>query len=363
MKITGYCSWIANLPVEQPFTQVGVNPNAKRAFIALELMTDEGLIGLGVTSFGGKLTKALKCAVDEFAELTVGADPLRIEAVRQILYDAAASAGPEGIFMLAMAAIDIALWDIRGKALNQPLWRLLGGKRDKVPTYASGALMRTMTADLVTAACERILENGFREIKMHLAISEVGSAEIDIERARLVRGVIGPDVKLMADINQRWRVDQALSIGSRLEEFRFTWLEDITSCQDFAGLARVAASLTTPLASGELLWGLTPFRELIDARATDIVMIDLLRAGGITTWMKIAALAEAHNMPVVTHLLPEIQMHLIAAIPNGLTVEYMPWSFRLYDEVPLPTAGTLSLSTEAGLGLTLNRQALEHYGP
>ena len=363
MKITGYRSWIANLPIEQPFTQVGVNPDAKRAFIALELLTDDGLIGIGVTSFGGKLTKPLKCAVDEFAALTVGADPLRIEAVRRMLYDAAAPAGPEGIFMLAMAAIDIALWDVKGKALNQPLWRLLGGKRDKVPTYASGALMRTMAPDLVTTACERMIAYGFREIKMHLAISDVGRVDIDIERAKLVRSVIGPEVKLMADINQRWRVDQALSIGSRLEEFNFAWLEDITSCQDFAGLARVAASLATPLASGELLWGLTPFRELIDARATDIVMIDLLRAGGITTWMKIAALAEASNMPVVTHLLPEIQMHLIAGIPNGLTVEYMPWSFRLYEEVPLPVDGALSLSTEPGLGLKLNHQALEHYAP
>jgi L-alanine-DL-glutamate epimerase-like enolase superfamily enzyme len=361
MKIAGYRSWIANLPIEQPLTGVGEDSNAKRAFIALEFLTDNGVTGIGVTSFGAKLTKTLKSAVDQLAELIIGDDPMRIEAIRNKLHAAAAPAGPEGIFTLALAAIDIALWDIKGKAFNQPLWQLLGGNRDKVPTYASGALMRTMKADLVVTACERMIEKGFREIKMHLALSDDGNARSDIERARLVRGVVGDEIKLMADINQRWRVDQAVSIGSRLEEFHFTWLEDVTACQDFAGLARVASSLITPIASGELLWGLAPFRELMQARATDIVMIDLLRAGGITTWMKIAALAEAFNLPVVTHLLPEIHMHLIGAIPNGLTVEYMPWSFRLFEQVPLPVDGSLTMSREAGLGLRLDYKALEHY--
>jgi L-alanine-DL-glutamate epimerase-like enolase superfamily enzyme len=363
MKITGYRSWIANLPIEQPFTRIGEDPNARRAFIALELLTDDGIKGIGVTSFGAKLTKTLKSAVDQFAELITGEDPTRIEAIRRKLYDAAAPAGPEGVFTLALAAIDIALWDIKGKAFNQPLWKLLGGNRNKVPTYASGALMRTMKADLMMTACERMIEKGFREIKMHLAISDSGYVGSDIERAKLVRDVIGPEVKLMADINQRWRVDQAVSIGSQLEEFNFTWLEDVTACQDYAGLAHVASSLTTPIASGELLWGLTPFRELIETRATDIVMIDLLRAGGITAWMKIAALAEAFNMPVVTHLLPEIHLHLLAAIPNGLTVEYMPWSFRLFEETPQPVDGSLTMFPGAGLGLKFDYKALEHYAP
>lgn len=361
MKITAYRTWIANLPIEQPFTRIGENPHSRRAFIVLELTTDEGIVGIGLTSFGAKLTKTLKCAVDEFAELIVGRDPLHIGAIRRAVYDAAAPAGPEGIFTLALAAIDIALWDIKGKACNQPLWQLLGGHRQKVPTYASGALMRGMSADLVARACERMLEYGFREIKMHLAMSDDGHMSSDVERARLVRNAIGPDIKLMADINQRWRTDQAIQIGSRLEEFNFAWLEDVTACQDYAGLSQIAASLTTPIASGELLWGLTPFRQLIEARATDLVMVDLFRAGGITTWMKIAALAEAFHLPVVSHLVPEIHVHLIGAIPNGLTVEYMPWSFRLYEDTPMPVGGSLSMPDLPGLGLTLDYPALAHY--
>jgi L-alanine-DL-glutamate epimerase-like enolase superfamily enzyme len=361
MKLTAFRSWVVSLPIEQPFTGIGVNPDARRAFVALELTTDEGLIGVGVTSFGAKLTKALKCAVDTFAELSLGHDALQIGALRRVLHAAAAPSGPEGIFTLALAAIDIALWDIKGKAAGQPLWQLLGGTRPAVPTYASGALMRGMSDELVPLACERMLEKGFREIKMHLAMSDDGDVERDVARARLVRNAIGPEVKLMADINQRWSAEQAIAIGGRLEEFGFAWLEDVTACQDYAGLAAVAAKLSTPIASGELLWGLTPFRQLIEARGTDLVMIDLLRAGGVTTWMEIAALADSCRLPVITHLLPEIHVHLLGAIPNGLTVEYIPWSFRLFEETPQPVNGMLAMPTLPGLGLKLDYDALTHY--
>ena len=109
----------------------------------------------------------------------------------------------------------------------------------------------------------------------------------------------------------------------------FFWLEDVTVHDDYTGLARVADALATPLASGECLYGITPFRHTIEAHAADVIMIDLIRVGGISNWMKVAAMAEAFNLPVVSHLFPEIHVHLVSAIPNGLTVEYMPWSFRL----------------------------------
>ena len=137
---------------------------------------------------------------------------------------------------------------------------------------------------------------------------------------------IGPKIDLMCDINQRWDVRQAISIGSRVEEYGLFWLEDVVAHDDYPGLARVAAALATPIAGGEYVYGLVPFRHMLEARSVDIVMIDVLRAGGITQWMKIAGMAEAFNLPVVNHLCPEISVHLVAAIPHGLTVEYMPWS-------------------------------------
>jgi L-alanine-DL-glutamate epimerase-like enolase superfamily enzyme len=124
---------------------------------------------------------------------------------------------------------------------------------------------------------------------------------------------------------------------------------------DYAGLARVADALATPLAGGEYLYGLTPFRHMLESSSVDIVMIDLMRVGGIGNWIKVAGMAEAFNLPVVSHLLPEIHVHLVSSVPNGLTVEYMPWSFRLFEEVPVPVKGELPVPSKPGLGLEFSR--------
>ena len=281
----------------------------------------------------------------------VGEDPLRIDALTHKLRTAAASAGPGGILTLAISAIDMALWDIKGKYFGQSLGAMLGGLRERVPTYASGALVRAYAPDHLVKAAQRLVEAGFRQMKTQLALPGDTSPEKEVERARLMRAAVGPEIDLMCDINQRWSTHQAIEIGKRVEDVHFFWLEDVTVHDDYSGLARVAESLATPLAGGECLYGITPFRHMIEAHSVDIIMIDLNRVGGISNWMKVAALAEAFNLPVVSHLLPEIHVHLISAIPNGLTAEYMPWSFRLFDEVPVPEKGELIVPTKPGLGL------------
>jgi len=170
--------------------------------------------------------------------------------------------------------------------------------------------------------------------------------------------VIGPDIKLMCDINQRWRPEQAIDIGSRAEDVGLFWLEDVTTADDYAGLARVTAALNTPIAGGEYLWGIKPFRQMIEARSVDIVMVDIARAGGITPWMKIAGMAEAFNLPIVSHVMPEILVHVVAASPNGLTVEYMPWMLCLYQETPTVENGELILPNKPGLGLDFDETAI-----
>src|SRR5271166_6769249 len=145
MKISGTRSQIVALPADEPLADAAENPNATRPIVTLEVETDDGVSGVGVTYFGGALTGSLRSAIDELGQLIVGDDPLRVEAVVAKLRGAAGSAGPGGIFHLALSALDMALWDIRGKALNLPLWKLLGGARERVPTYASGALMRGLS--------------------------------------------------------------------------------------------------------------------------------------------------------------------------------------------------------------------------
>ena len=152
-----------------------------------------------------------------------------------------------------------------------------------------------------------------------------------------MREAVGPDVDLMCDINQLWSVNHAIEVGRRIEPYHLYWLEDPVAHDDYAGLARVADALTTPVAAGEYHYGIVPFRHMLEARSIDIVMIDLLRVGGITQWMKVAGMAEAFNLPVVSHLLPEVHVHLVAAIPNGLTVEYMPWTLAALRGGALPS--------------------------
>ena len=139
------------------------------------------------------------------------------------------------------------------------------------------------------------------------------------------------------------------------------WLEDVTVADDYQGLARVTAALNTPIAGGEYLYGIRPFRQMIEARSVDIVMVDLVRAGGVTPWMKIAGMAEAFNLPIVSHVMPEILVHLVAACPNGLTVEYMPWMLELYEETPLIENGELILPDKPGLGLKFDEKAISAF--
>ncbi len=363
MKITHVQSQIIRLPAEEPLADGPAAPGTTRDFVTLRLGTDAGIEGIGMTFFGGALTGTLKSAIDELGALTVGEDPLCVEAIVHKLRVAAGnSAGPGGIFTLALSAIDIALWDIKGKFFELPLARLLGGFRDRVPTYASGALMRHFPLDHTVKAAETLIAKGFRQMKTQLALPGDTNPAREVDHIRRVREAVGPNIDLMCDINQRWSVHQAIDIGRRIEDVGLFWLEDVTAHDDYQGLARVTEALATPVAGGEYVYGIATFRQMLEARSVDIVMIDVLRAGGITQWMKIAGMAEAFNLPVVNHLYPEVSVHLVSAIPHGLTVEYMPWSLRMFKEGPAIEKGQLVVPSKPGLGLEFDPETFKRYG-
>jgi L-alanine-DL-glutamate epimerase-like enolase superfamily enzyme len=359
MKITHVTTRVLRTPADNPLVVGLPAPTDTREFVTLELGTDEGLVGVGLTFFGGALTPALRAAVDGLAGLVVGDDPTQVEAIAAKCRRAAGSSGPGGIFALAMSAVDIACWDLRGKALGRSVCALLGGLRDRVATYASGALMRPHPIDYLAKAGPRLRDMGFRQMKMQCGSEPTLAASI--ERVRVMREAIGPDVDLMCDINQLWSVNQAIEIGRRIEPYQLFWLEDPTTHDDYPGLARIADALGTPIAAGEYHYGIVPFRHLLEHRSIDIVMIDLLRVGGITQWMKVAGMAEAFNLPVVSHLIPEFHVHLVAAVPNGLTVEYMPWTLRLFEETPALQNGQLVVPARPGFGLAFDQAALKRY--
>src|SRR5579872_586815 len=363
MKIASLETGIVLLPNDEPLAGFSENPNAKNPIVWLKLRSDDGIEGLGVTYFGGALTSNLRHAVDDLGALIVGDDPLRPEAVAAKLRNAAGSSGPAGILTMAMSAIDVALWDLKGKALGLPLWKLLGGGRDRIRTYASGALRRGLKLEEAVTAAGRLRDKGYRQTKMQLGLTGATSPAREVEQARLIREAVGPDMDLMCDINQRWRPEQAIDIGRRVEDsgVGLFWLEDVTAHDDYAGLARVAAALSTPVAGGEYLWGIVPFRHMLETRSVDIPMIDQVRCGGITPWLKIAGMAEAFNLPVVSHGVPEIHVHLVGAVPNGLTVEYMPRLFALWKAVPQPVNGMLEMPAAPGLGLEFDPAAIAKY--
>jgi L-alanine-DL-glutamate epimerase-like enolase superfamily enzyme len=362
MKITTARCHAVRLPAEEPLANGPVAKGAVRELVTLELGTDQGIQGLGFTFFGAALTRSLKAAVEDLAALAQGEDPLLIERVMAKLRGAAGSSGPGGLLQLAIAAIDIALWDIKGKVLDLPVWALAGGHRSRVPTYASGALMRSFPVSHLVKAGPRLMDKGFRQMKTQLG----GNArpEEEVERIRLMRDSIGEGTDLMCDINQIWSVHQAIDIGTRIEFAHLFWLEDVTTCDDYRGLAEVTRALSTPVAGGEYVYGSVPFRHMLEAGSVDIVMIDILRAGGVSGWLKIAGMAQAFNKPVVSHLAPELQVHLVAAVPNGLTVEYMPWSARLFEEVPVvdKKTGDLVVPQKPGFGLKFDQKILKKYG-
>ena len=217
MKIKRLASQIARLPVEEPLAGGPAYGRSNNLFVTVRLETEDGIEGLGVTFFGGMLSKTLKCAVEQLGELILGADPLEIDAITQRLRTAAASAGPGGILTLAISAIDMALWDIKGKYLGQPLGTMLGGLRDRVPTYASGALVRGYSLDHLLKSAPLLVEKGFKQMKTQLALPGETTPEKEVERAGrygYALALVLFDVDRLSDINK----DHGYGVGDRILE-------------------------------------------------------------------------------------------------------------------------------------------------
>ena len=241
-----------------------------RQFVTLELGTDEGLWGLAYADFPDP-QRALtqKEAIDDFCQLLVGEDPLQAEAISAKLREATTATSQAGSFGTALAVIDIALWDIAGKALGQPVSKLLGGYRERIPAYASGALLRSLSIRDLKEAGPRLVEQGFRAVKLQIGGQE--EPETEIERVKALRQGIGDDVDLLVDVNQLWNVDQAIDIARRMEPYHLYWLEDPVQHDDFQGLAHIARTLETPIVAGENLQGIVSFRQMLEAGSCSLV--------------------------------------------------------------------------------------------
>ena len=330
------------------------------SFVTLRLRTDDGIEGIGYAGFAsGVMLKALKEAVDGLAEQAVGSDPMMVEEIGTRLLAIGGSGAPAGLVTRSVSAIDVALWDIRGKALGQPVYRLLGGFSDCVPTYASGHLWRTYDLDMLATTGLELVDQGFTAMKFRMGGEDTDAKEI--ERMRVMREAVGDSVDLMVDINQGWDINTAMRLGRLMADYNLYWLEDPIQHQDYVGYARIADALDTPIATGEYHYGMVPFRHMLEHRSLDIVMVDLLRVGGLTGFMKVAHMAEIFDLPVVSHLATEVLAHAIAATPNGLYVEHMPWTFGMFEEEPAVEDGMIVLPQTPGLGIAFDEDSLKHH--
>lgn len=305
----------------------------------VSIETDEGFVGKGAIGFG-RLEAAPAVLAhlvnDELAPAVVGEDPFLIRGIRDKLWALTDYHGTAGLALLGLAGIDIALWDLVGKAVGQPVWRLLGARRERVPAYAMVGWLN-YDPDTLVRVCEKAMEQGFRGVKMKVGAPTL---EEDVRRIEAVRTAIGPNALLMVDANQVFSVGEALRRGKVYEALGCYWFEEPLRADDVDGLAELARSLTIPIASGENNYGKRQFRQLFERRAVDIVQPDLRRAGGVTECLEIGLLADAFNVPYASHG-GGVHLHILAALPNTLFMEsgLLPdnSSIRLVDgSYPLP---------------------------
>lgn len=357
MKIESVTVDILQVPVEDAYVAAGRTVDANWHVVA-RVRTGDGTEGFGyIVKLGAQLVQPIAQAARELGDLLIGMNVLETEAAWQKMAAAGKWVGPGGLLHWAIAPLDIAMWDAAGKIQNQPLYRLLGGFRDRVPAYASDRLWYSLSHDELAQSAQNHARKGYKAIKLRLG-KEIGP-EAQAERARIAGEAAGAAVSVMVDGTESWDLNYARAAGRALQEAGVTWLEDPVNHADVAGLASLAAAFDIPVTGGENLYTLKQFRETLEARAVDVAILDLFRVGGITPWRKIAALAEAHRVPISGHVAPEFHVHLLAAAPNGEILEYMPRSVPILQDMPEPVDGVLHAPDRPGHGLALDEKAYE----
>ncbi|MEU2432547.1 MULTISPECIES: L-talarate/galactarate dehydratase [unclassified Streptomyces] len=356
-------SWIklssVTLPLATPVSDAKVltgrqKPMTEVAFLFVELATEEGHQGIGFSYSKRAGGPGQFAHAKELAPDLIGEDPSDIGRLWTKLCWAGASVGRSGLATQAIAAFDIALWDLKARRAGLPLAKLLGAHRDSVRCYnTSGGFLHSPTEEVLENATAS-LASGIGGLKIKVGHPD---GKQDLRRLTAVREHIGDDVPLMVDANQQWDRPTAQRMGRALEEFGLVWIEEPLDAYDAQGHAALAASLDTPVATGEMLASVAEHWELIRAGAADIIQPDAPRIGGITQFLKLAALADLHHLQLAPHYAMEIHLHLAAAYPSEPWVEHFDWLEPLFNERMHISDGRMHVPSRPGLGITLSEQA------
>lgn len=347
------------LPLKAPVSDAKVltgrqRPLTEVAMLFAEIASAGGHHGIGFSYSKRAGGHGLYAHAKEIAGNLLGEDPNDIARLWDKLVWAGASVGRSGLATQAIAAFDVALWDMKAKRAGLPLAKLLGARRDSVRCYnTSGGFLSTPTAQLV-ANCEASIDAGLGGLKI-----KVGQPDpmLDLARMEAVRRAVDGRVPLMVDANQQWDRPTAERVGRALEAFNLVWIEEPLDAYDVEGHARLAAQLVTPIASGEMLTSVAEHKALIDNDAVDFIQPDAPRVGGITQFLKIATLAEQKYLRMAPHFAMEIHLHLAAAYAHETWVEHFDWLDPLFNEQLDIRDGRMIVSNRPGLGITLSEQA------
>jgi L-talarate/galactarate dehydratase len=346
------------LPLDQPISDAKVltgrqKPMTEVVLLFAEIATQDSQHGIGFSYSKRAGGPAQYAHAKEIGQNLIGEDPSDIAKLYDKLLWAGASVGRSGVATQAIAAIDIALWDLKAKRASLPLAKLLGAHRDSVRTYnTSGGFLHAPIEEVKERASES-LADGIGGIKI-----KVGQPDwrIDLDRVHAVREHLGAGVPLMVDANQQWDRGTALRVGRTLEQFDLVWIEEPLDAYDAEGHAQLAATLDTPIATGEMLSSVTEHVRLIEARAADILQPDAPRIGGITPFLRLATLADHHGLQLAPHFAMEIHLHLAAAYPREPWVEHFEWLNPLFNERLETKDGRMLVPDRPGLGFTTSDQ-------
>ena len=340
-------------------------------WLIVEIFTKEGLVGIGDAALSPRVTKEL---IDVYLKpLLVGADPWDVELLWQHMYRKTMAFGRKGVAMAAISALDIALWDLMGKSAKQPVYRLLGGRtKPRIPVYASRLYSTPLKA--LASEAKKYQKDGYKAMKLLFGWGPGDGAEgmqKNVALVRTVRETVGDDIDVMADAYMGWTLDYAKRMLPLLDPFHLRWLEEPVIPDDIQGYAELRRRGRIPIAGGEHEHTLYGFRELIEARAVDYIQFDTNRVGGLTQARKIAALAEAHSIPVVPHAGQMHNYHVVMASLNSPMAEYFPpvdvevgneLFWYIFKGEPIAKDGFVDLDERTpGLGLTIDEKALARF--
>lgn len=376
MKITSCTAMILRTPVSRPFTSArGWWYKTKNAML-VHIETDEGIDGWGEAYGPAECTKQV---VDSLlAPLLVNQDPLDTNVLWEKMYQRIEDYAPQGFGVAAISAIDIALWDIKGKFFGLPVYKLLGGAhRLSLTPYATGLYFTEEDGDFITPAVSEAIkykEMGFKGIKMKIALNR----KEELERVKAVREAIGPDIELMVDANHGYSLYDAIWLSKKFEELEISWFEEPISPHDLKGYADLRTKTSIPLAGGENNFTRYAFKDILDERAMDIIQPDLCCAGGITEVMRIASMAEVAGITCMMHVWGSAvglfaALNVMAALPPSphswkpapVWMEYeqteSPFREKLVTEPIRRENGEVYVPQSPGLGFTINMDIVEKY--